>query len=158
MGIRVLFFVVTGLAFQLAGLSDSLLVYLTGIDLGINFVFWYRFICNLTGLLLIGTAFSLLMPDRFRAVLFLVIPLISTYVAFLPGYYRYADGPLAVYQVSPIEMIRNPYAPTEKPKRRENPGPELAKNTVTAGGCEYIASCVYSDVAWRITGNLYFGA
>ena len=126
--IKILTLVLAGVALQWIGVADSILVHVTGKDIGINVAFWFRFVCNLSGLALVMLSISYYIPDKFRLAGSLALVAISLYMLMLPGYYRIFDGPLAEYDVMPWEMITKPYqAPKERPRGPVGrPGPELA--------------------------------
>lgn len=123
----VLTLAITGLALQWIGVADSLVVQATGKDLGVNGTFWFRFFFNLAGLTAVTLAVTFLLPERFRLAGGSVMAIGSLYLLMLPGYYRVFDGPLAEYDVAPLDIIRRPYqVPTEQPRQNGRPGPELA--------------------------------
>ena len=64
--IKILTLVLAGVALQWIGVADSILVHVTGKDIGINVAFWFRFVCNLSGLALVMLSISYYIPDKFR--------------------------------------------------------------------------------------------
>lgn len=125
---KILTLVIVGVALQWIGVADSFLVYVTGRDFGINGTFWFRFVCNLSGLVFVTLAISYYLPTKIRLVSTLMLAAASSYMLMSPGYYRIFNGPLAEYDVMPWEIITKPYqAPKERPKGPAGrPGPELA--------------------------------